>query len=140
MTFRHGLAYRWMFPVLIVPCAALLWWALSLSVQELAGYAGALGLVLALLLAIQSWRVWTTRVTVGDTSIEWNRGTEYGSVGTRDVAALGIRRTLSGVRAGLVERESGIFRPLPLMPRGLYDLLSGRYGKLPPDDERDLFD
>ena len=46
---------------------------------------------------------------------------------------------MGGIRVGLVERETDLLHPLPLMTRGLYKVLGGRIGTLPPDVEAGLF-
>jgi hypothetical protein len=133
-----------MFPVLIVPFAALLWWSASFSGDvhrsdfDPITLAGAFGLIALLALACTSWWIWTTRVTVGERWIEWKRGTEYRSMGWEQISALGTRHTLGGIRVGLVEHATGLLHPLPLMTPELYKILSERYGRLPADAEADV--
>jgi hypothetical protein len=143
MTFRRSFAARGLVVALIIPFAALLWW--SITVEGFRGrarpnaYVGAFALSVSILLGITSWKIWTTRVTVGLERIEWKRGWEYGSLDLRDISSLGMGRTPSGNRLGLVERGSGLLHPLPLRSRALYQALSDRFGRLSPEAELDLF-
>ena len=143
MTYRHPLAHRLMFPILITPFVAVVWWSLLFTGfkrfrYDPVSFVGATALIMVIALAIGSWRVWTTRVTLTDKWIEWIRGGKYQSLGWDQISKLGYRHFLGGLKVGLVDRDSGLLHPLPLMPVSLYKMLSERFGNLPQDIEAEL--
>jgi len=90
----------------------------------------------------ESWRIWTTRVTVDETGLRWTKGFVNEALRWDEISELGYRhegRRGTRLIVGPVRARSKFLHPLPILPRELYDVLKVRIGGLPPKIEEELY-
>src|SRR5205823_2027886 len=99
MTYRPPLLQRWKYPFLLSFSAAGIWLGVFLLLHSRSRRASfefyliGASVFAFVTLVRQSWRIWTTSVTIDDAGLRWSKGSESHALRWEEISELGYSYT-----------------------------------------------